>query len=154
MALDNKAIVRRLYQEVWNERKLDLVDKLFAASHALDEPTFSGSQMGPAAYKQQVDRFFSAFPDLRFEMDDLIAEKEKVVVSWKISGTHQGEFMGIAATGKKISFEGISIIKFAAGKILDSYVRWDAFALMRQLGAVSALPKNPPGKSKASTSKA
>jgi steroid delta-isomerase-like uncharacterized protein len=152
MALDNKAIVRRLYEEAWNDRKLSLIDKLFAPSHALDEPTVSGSQMGPAAYKQQVTRFMVAFPDLHLEIDDLIAEKDKVVVSWRISGTHKGDFMGIPATAKKISFEGITIIQIASGKILDSYVRWDAFGLMRQLGAVLSLTQTSPAQSKATAS--
>jgi steroid delta-isomerase-like uncharacterized protein len=144
MALDNKAIVRRLYEDVWNDRKLNLIDKLFAPSHALDEPTTSGSQMGPAAYKEQVNRFVAAFPDLHLEIDDLIGEKDKVVLSWVISGTHTGDFMGIPATNKKVSFEGITIIQIAGGKILDSSVRWDALGLMRQLGAVPSLAQTSP----------
>jgi steroid delta-isomerase-like uncharacterized protein len=134
MPVENKAIVRRLYEAVWNERKLEVVDELISPSHALHEPTVSGSQVGPEAYRQQVARFTTPFPDLRFAIEDIVSENDKLVVSWIISGTHKGEFMGIPPTGKKISVEGITINHIANGKILDSYVSWDALGLMRQLG--------------------
>ena len=138
MPMENKSIVRRLYEEVWNQRKLKVVDELLSASHALLEPNMSGSQTGPALYKQRVVELTTAFPDLCFTLEDTIAEGEKVVTSWTISGTHQNEYMGIPATGKKISLEGITIHHIKNGKILDSYARWDALGLMRQLGATPA----------------
>jgi steroid delta-isomerase-like uncharacterized protein len=141
MPLDNKAIVRRLYEEVWNKRKLEVVDELISPSHALQDPVVSGSQAGPELYKRRVVELTTGFPDLRFSIEDTIAEREKFVVSWIISGTHTGEFMGIPATGRKISVEGITIHYIKNGKILDSYVRWDALGLMRQLGHAP-----PPGK--------
>jgi steroid delta-isomerase-like uncharacterized protein len=134
MPLENKAIVRRLYEAVWNERKLEVVDELISASHALHDPMASGSQIGPESYKQRVVELTTSFPDLRFTIEDMITEKGKVVVSWIISGTHEGEFMGIPPTGKKISVEGITIHHITNGKILDSYASWDALGLMRQLG--------------------
>jgi predicted ester cyclase len=73
---------------------------------------------------------------LRFSVDDIISEKDKVVVCWTISGTHKREFRGIPATNKKISFEGITINYVAGGKIMDSNVSMDYFGLMQQLGAL------------------
>ena len=67
MPPEPKAVVRRLYEEVWNERKLQLVDELFSPSHALYYPNASDSHIGPQAYKQQVKRFVTAFPDLRLK---------------------------------------------------------------------------------------
>src|SRR5271170_734576 len=107
--LNNKAIVRRLYEEVWNKRRLDVVDELISPSHALNDPITSGSQMGPDLYKRRVVELTTGFPDLRFTIEDMIAEKGKVGVSWTISGTHQGEFLDIPATGSKICAEGITI---------------------------------------------
>jgi steroid delta-isomerase-like uncharacterized protein len=78
----------------------------------------------------------TAFPDLRFTIEDTIVEGEKLVACWTISGTHQGEYVGIPATGRKISLEGITIHHIRNGKILDSYARWDVLGLMRQLGAI------------------
>jgi steroid delta-isomerase-like uncharacterized protein len=136
--MENKTIVRRLYEEVWNKRKLEVVDQLISPSHALQDPFASGSHVGPESYKRRVVELTTGFPDICFTIEDTIAEKEKIVVSWIFSGTHQGVFMEILATGRKISVEGITIHHIRNGKILDSYARWDALGLMRQLGAFPA----------------
>ncbi len=141
MSTENRYIVRRLYEEVWNKRKLGVVDELISPSHALHGPNVSGSQIGPDAYKQQVARFTTAFPDLHFAIEDIVSEKDNLVVSWMISGTHKGEYEGMPPTNKKISVEGITINQIANGKILDSYVSWDALGLMRQLGHTPPLGK-------------
>src|SRR2546422_6904053 len=108
MSAENKAIARRLYEEVWNKRRLELVDEIISPSHALHDPNALGSAIGPEAYKRVVARFISGFPDLRFSIEDAVAENEKMVVAWTISGTHEGEFMGIPATHKKRSEEHTS----------------------------------------------
>jgi steroid delta-isomerase-like uncharacterized protein len=135
MAADSRTIVRTLYEEVWNKRRLELVDEIISSSHALHDPNVSGSAVGPEAYKRQVARFVMAFPDLRFSIEDIVVEKEKVAVAWSISGTHKGEFLGIAPTNKKISVDGITISHLADGKIMDSYISWDALGVFQQLGA-------------------
>jgi steroid delta-isomerase-like uncharacterized protein len=132
MFLDNKAIVRRLYEEVWNKRRLEVVDELISPRHALNDPILSGSQIGPKLYKRRVVEFTTGFPDLRFTIEDMIAEKEKVVVSWIIFGT-------LPATGSKIFVQGITIHHITNGKIFDSRTRWDALGLLQQLGDVSPL---------------
>ena len=139
MSADNKAIVRQLYEEVWNKRRLELVDEIISPSHALHDPNLSGSAVGPEAYKRQVTRFITAFPDLRFTVEDIVGEKEKLAVAWTISGTHKSEFMGIPATNKKVSVDGITINHIVNAKIMDSYVSWDAWGMMQQLGVVPAL---------------
>ncbi|MFI5097625.1 MAG: ester cyclase [Candidatus Acidiferrales bacterium] len=142
MYTENKNIVRRLYDEVWNKRKLDLVGELISSSHALLDPFVSGSQVGPELYRRRVLELTASFPDLRFTLDDLIAEKDKVVASWVISATHKGDFMNIPATGKRVSVEGITIHYIRNGKILDSNARWDAVGLLRQLGAFPPLGRS------------
>jgi steroid delta-isomerase-like uncharacterized protein len=139
MSAENKALVRRLYQEVWNERKVDVVDQLVSPSHALHDPNSIGSQVGPQAYKQQVLRFTTAFPDLRFTVQDMVGEKDKVAVSWTVSGTHKNEFAGVPATNQKISVDGITIHQIDKGRILDSYANWDAMGLLRQIGELPPL---------------
>jgi steroid delta-isomerase-like uncharacterized protein len=141
MAADNKAIVRRLYEEVWNRRKLEVVNELISPSHALQGPTIFGSSIGPEAYKHQVSNLLEAYPDLRWAIEDIIAEKDKVVACWTYSGTHRGDYMGVPATNKKVSVGGMTIHHIAGGKIIDSHTNWDALGLMRQLGAVPALEK-------------
>jgi len=142
MSTENKNIVRRLYGEAWNKRKLDLVAELISPSHALNDPFDSGSQIGPEMYLRRIQELTTSFPDSRFSLEDLIAEKDKVVASWVFSGTHRAEFMNIPATGRKISVEGITIHYIRDGKILDSNARWDAVGLLRQLGALPAIGRS------------
>jgi steroid delta-isomerase-like uncharacterized protein len=139
MSIEAKAVVRRLYEEVWNKRRLELVNELISPSHALHDPHLSGSAVGPDAYKRICTQYIAAFPDLRFTAEDYISEKDKVVVSWTISGTHKREFRGIPPTNKKISIEGITINHIANGKIMDSYVSLDYLGMMQQLGVAPVL---------------
>ena len=141
MSADNKAIVRRLYEEVWNRRKLEVVNELISPSHALQGPNIFGSSIGPEAYKHEVSNLLGAYPDLRWAIEDIIAEKDKVVACWTYSGTHKGDYMGVPATNKKVSVGGMTIHHIASGKIIDSHTNWDALGLMQQLGAVPALEK-------------
>ena len=134
MSMENEGIVRRLYEEVWNKRRVELLDELMSPSHALYAPNISGSSIGPEAYKRQVLYFLKAYPDLHWTIDDTIADKDKVVACWTISGTHGGDYMGIPATNKKVSVEGITIHHITDGKIMDSYSNWDVQSMMKQLG--------------------
>ena len=139
MSADPKSIVRRLYEEVWNKRKLHLVGELVSPSHALHGPNFSGSSIGPEAYKRVVALFVAGFPDLTFTTEDTVTEQDKVVVCWTLSGTHKGEYMGTPATNKKVSIDGITIHHIANGRIMDSYVVWDVWGMMQQFGVVKGL---------------
>ena len=141
MPADNKAIVRRFYEEVWIKRKLEVVNELISPSHALQGPNIFGSSIGPEAYKRQVSNLIEAYPDLRWIIEDTIAEKDKVVACWTFSGTHKGDYMGVPATNKKVSVSGITIHHITGGKIMDSHTNWDALGMMQQLGAVPALEK-------------
>jgi steroid delta-isomerase-like uncharacterized protein len=141
MPMDSKAIIRRLYEEVWNKRKLEVVSDIISPSHALHDNNSSGSSVGPEAYRAQVAVFLAAFPDLRFTVEDTVAEKDKVAASWTISGTHKGEYLGVRPTNKKISMDGITIHHIANGRIIDSYISSDFLGLMRQLGLVPARPQ-------------
>ncbi len=138
MSTDTKAAVRRLYEEVWNKRRLDVVNELISPSHALNDPHLTGSAVGPDAYKRVCTQFLAAFPDLKFTVEDYISEKDKVVASWTISGTHKREFRGIPATNKVISVEGVTIHHIAKGKIIDSYLKLDYLGLLQQLGVAPA----------------
>lgn len=138
MSVDNKVIVQRLYEDVWNKGKTEFIKLLISPSHALHGPHFSGRSIGPEAYKRQILLYKSSFPDLRFTVEDLIAEMEKVVCYWTMSGSHKGEFMGAPATSRKMSVDGITIHHMTNGKIMDSYVSFDMWGLMQQLGLVPA----------------
>src|SRR5438094_8919373 len=115
---ENKAIIRQLYEEVWNKRRLELVDEILSPSHALHDPNATGSAVGPEAYKRLVTRFITAFPDLRFIIEDSFGENEKLAIAWTISGTHKDESIGIPATNKKVSVNGITNIHILNSKIM------------------------------------
>ena len=138
MSADNKAIIRRLYEEVWNKRKLEVISEIISPSHALHGPNVVGSAVGPEAYKRQLLSFLAGFSDLHWTIEDMIAEEDKVVACWTISGTHRGEYMGIPATNKKVSMDGMTIHHLAGGRIMDSYGNWDLLGMMQQLGAIPA----------------
>jgi steroid delta-isomerase-like uncharacterized protein len=130
----HKLLFGRLYHSVWNERRLEFIDQVIAETHALGDPTVSGRGVGPTAYRRQVERFLKGLPDLTFTVDDTISENDKLVVCWTITGTHQGEFLGIPATNRKVTFSGISVCLIADGKILESTVIWDVWGLLKHLG--------------------
>lgn len=141
MSAGNKALIRRLYEEVWNKRKFEVINEILSPSHALQAPNVAGSAaaVGPEAYRRQLMLFLSGYPDLHWAIEDLIAEENKVVACWTVTGTHKGDFMGIPPTNIKVSVDGMIIHHIAKGKIMDSYSSWDALGMMQQLGAVTAI---------------
>jgi steroid delta-isomerase-like uncharacterized protein len=127
-------LIRHLYREFWNERKLEVADQLISQSHALTSAHIFGATVGPAGYKKQLQVFLTGFPDFQFAIDQTISEKDKIAVMWTFTGTHRGEFLGIAPTNKSVSITGITVHQVADGKILDSLALWDAISMFRQLG--------------------
>jgi steroid delta-isomerase-like uncharacterized protein len=141
VVIPNRTIVKRFYEEVWNERKMKAVDAWLSPSHALVDPNAKDSTTGPEAYKAVVSRFLRAFSNLKFEVQDMVSEKDKVVASWVISGVHTGEYNGLEPTNRKISVEGISIHQIADGKIMDTYSVWDTLGLLKKVGGVVTVEK-------------
>lgn len=135
MSEENKAIFRRYVEEVGNEGNLDLVDEIFS-DYASHQPDGSVLERGPEDVKRFMGEFRSAFPDFHTTIEDQIAEDDKVVTRWTMRGTHEGEFRGIAPTGKQISVTGIGIFRFSDGKVVESWDNFDQLGMMQQLGAV------------------
>jgi len=131
---ENKAIVRRCYEEL-NKKNLGIGDELFAANYVNHQPG-GGEVHGPEELKQLLTGFFTAFPDLRFTVEDLVAEGDKVVARWTSQGTHKGEFMGIAATGKQGATTGIAIFRIVGGKVVEEWAEMDMLGMMQQLGVI------------------
>lgn len=135
MSEENKATVRRLIEEVWTKGNLSLVDELIAAKAVLYDPQ-SPPVHGTEGFKQYVSMYRSAFPDLHFTIDDLIAEGEKVVCRWTGSGTQTGDLPDIPATGKQSTVTGITISSLSEGKFVESYVNWDTLGMLQNLDVV------------------
>jgi steroid delta-isomerase-like uncharacterized protein len=128
----NRAIFRRYIEEVWNRTNLELADEIFDR-YVSHQPDGSTLERGPKDVKRFVGEFRAAFPDLRLSIEDQIAEGDKVVTRVTVRGIHQGEFRGMAPTGKEIEVKGITIFRFSEeGKVVESWDSYDQFSLMRQ----------------------
>jgi steroid delta-isomerase-like uncharacterized protein len=134
-AEDNKTLVRRYVEEVLNRKNLAIVDELFAPTF-VDHDSSMPDAKGPAGIKRLAAMVHASFPDVRFTIEDLIAEGDRVVYRYTVRGSHQQDFMGIAAAGKQIEFTGIHIYRVEGGKLQEEWENWDTFGLMRQLGVI------------------
>lgn len=123
-ALDNKVLVRRYYEEVLNQRRLQVFDDL--ADPSFVSYLADGSSLSSDIYKQVVAGTLTVIPDLNVTIEDQIAEEDKVVTRWKGTGTPQAEFAGIKPTGKPITVTAIHIHRLQNGKLVEL---WEAINL-------------------------
>jgi steroid delta-isomerase-like uncharacterized protein len=133
---DNKALVRRSI-EGENRADLGMVEDCYATNYVHHDPD-NPAVRDWLGLKQSFLGYFGAFPDGHVVIDDLIAEGDKVVKRWTSRGTHQGEFAGIQATGKQVSFTGTTTYRVAGGKIVEAWWSYDLFGMLQQLGAIPA----------------
>jgi len=134
---ENKAIMRR-WMEGTSKHDLSIMDELLADDYVLHG---AGGQdiKGPEGFKQAFIAYLSIFPDIHFTIDDMVAEGDKVAVRVTMTGTHKGEFMGIAPTGKQIATKEAIFYRLAGGKIVEGLPYSDSLVMFQQLGV------NPPG---------
>lgn len=132
---ENKAKQRRVWEEVFNKGNLSVVDETIADNYVYHGP-MGMEYKGPEGFRQMVTVFRTAFPDMRMTVDDLIAEGDKVVSYYTMTGTHKGEYLGIAPTGKKVKFSGIVIVRWVGGKEVEAGGVGDILSMMQQLGVV------------------
>jgi steroid delta-isomerase-like uncharacterized protein len=140
MSQEHKGIFRRLYDEVFNQGILAAVDELVAEDVIEHAP---GPDQGPGreGFKHFVRSFRRAFPDLRITVEDLIAEGDRAVARITIRGTHQGDFMGAAPTGRAICITETNILRFQEGKIVEHWGNGDDLGLLQQLGVLPPLDR-------------
>lgn len=136
MSEENKSLVRR-YQDAFNSGKLDELDELVDAN-VIAHSQAPGVPPGLAGAKMVHQGLLQSFPDLHFEIEDLIAEGDTVVQRFTVSGTDKGGFQGAPPTGKHYSVPGVSVFRFANGKIVEHWGLQDLFGVMQQLGMLPA----------------
>ena len=135
----NKAVVRRFFDEICNARKLQVADELFSAGHTYTDSSIPGIPKGPEGQRQLVSTYQAAFPDVHWHVEEMIAEGDKVVTRWTGSGTHKAVLQGnppIPPTGKRATVPGVWIHRIAGGKIVESWNVWDTLGMLQQLGVV------------------
>jgi steroid delta-isomerase-like uncharacterized protein len=136
MSAQNKAVVLRDIEEVWNRGNYDSLDELVASDIVIHSPAPGGDIHGPEGIRQYYGALRAAFPDLHFTIEDLVAAGDRVVTRWAASGTHTGMFQGISPTGKHIRLAGIDIDRLVNEKTVECWPIADELGLLQQLGVV------------------
>jgi steroid delta-isomerase-like uncharacterized protein len=135
----NTAQVLYLVQKFWNEHNVAALDSTHGADFVAHTPMIPGSPLSYQVYRHVCLLYLAAFPDFRVTTHNIIAEGDKVVVRWTMNGTHLGELMGIAPTGRPVEFTGATIHRIADGKIVENWWAYDALGMMQQ---ITAPPEN------------
>jgi steroid delta-isomerase-like uncharacterized protein len=133
---DNKTVLHRYGEEVWNQGKLGVVDELFTADHVYHDAVLGELPQGPEGVRQRVGIYMSAVPDAKVTFDDWLVDEDKVLLRWTWGGTNTGELMGLPPTGKQATTTGMHLCRFEGGKIAESWVSYNAFGFLQQLGVV------------------
>jgi steroid delta-isomerase-like uncharacterized protein len=134
---ENLALIRRAV-EAFNRGDLAAVDALFAADFVDHDPGRAGLPPGPAGVKQAWGLFRAAFPDLRVEIEDTVAAGDKVAVRGVVRGTHRGDLLGIAPTGRAVTVPLLDLNRLAAGRLAERWGLIDLLGLLQQVGAAPA----------------
>jgi hypothetical protein len=134
---DNKALMTRFIEEVWNAGNLDVADEIFDPQATT--PGIPQLPPGPEGAKVVARMFKAAFPDFHITIEDLVASGDRVAARFSQTGTHQGPFMGVAPTGARVQFGEIGIVRVAGGKVVESWYESDMLSLYQQLGIVPPL---------------
>lgn len=129
---EGKALVQRYWDEVWNAKDGAALAELYSPDE-VHHWGVGGDTTGPEPFLERVATFWQAFPDFNIRVEQLVGEGDIVVSRWVATGTHDGEWMGIAATGKKIEYTGVNLFRIACGKIVESWAEADHLGLLRQL---------------------
>jgi steroid delta-isomerase-like uncharacterized protein len=130
---ENKALTRRFYEEVFNNKHMAGVDA-FVAPHIIDHSLPPGAPGGIESVKQAITMLLTAFPDLHLTLEDLIAEGDRIAVHWTMSGTHLGASLGMPPTGKQFTIPGVSLLRLESGKAVEAWIIQDQLSMLQQLG--------------------
>jgi steroid delta-isomerase-like uncharacterized protein len=132
----NKKIVQKFVEECWNQGNLNKVSELVAEQARIHDPVFPNLNPGVQNIKNHIEGCRKAFPDLKFQIVDAIAERNEVVNHWKATGTHKGQFLGMPPTNRKVTIDGTSIYRIEGSKIVEAHANWNLASMMQQLGVV------------------
>jgi steroid delta-isomerase-like uncharacterized protein len=131
----SKQLVVRFYDELWNRGNFDAADELVAHDYVRHDLRRGDAPPGPAGQKAVAQSFRAAFPDMRLEVEALVAEGDLVVARWTISGTHSGSWGDVAPTGRNVRFTGVNFFRVADGKIAEIWNVRDDLGLREQVDA-------------------
>jgi steroid delta-isomerase-like uncharacterized protein len=137
---DPKQLISRFVEELWNGRRLDVADAIFAkdcVTHQLRSGVPADAvPRGPQAIKEHVANWIASFPDLRFSIEQMLSEGDRVVMQLLMEGTHQGAWLGIPSSGKKLQIRMFTVHRVVQGKIVEDWVLVESLGVFQQLGVV------------------
>jgi predicted ester cyclase len=139
IAAANKELVRRFYKDVYVDWNMALVDEVLSPRFVSHDWPEDGP-IGPEGFRIFYSAIRSALPDARYAVDDLIAEGDRVVVRWRLLGTHLGFFRSIAPSGRSVTLKGIAIYRVDEGKLMERWVVSDLHGLLEEIGRSSPRP--------------
>ena len=131
----NKAIARRLFQEVLDERDLGVIPDIVAKNYVLHNLP-PGLPKGIEGFREFIRMYHAGFPDLFIKIEELLGESDQVGVRWTGQATHGGPFMGIPPTEKKIQITGIALVRIEGGRIAEEWTEMDNLGMLRQVGVI------------------
>jgi steroid delta-isomerase-like uncharacterized protein len=134
---ENKAIVRRMTEEFYNQGNIESADQFFAASYVHHDPA-SPQVRDLEGLKEALRAFLAGCPDLHITTDELVGEGDKVLKRWTYHCTHTGDLSGMPPTGNRITMSGLELFRLADGKIAESWLAYDNLSLLQQLGVIPA----------------
>ena len=136
MSERNEELMRRAVDEVWNGGRTEVIDEMFGPGYVRHDPALPQPVSGARGFEDVVRMYRTAFPDLNLVIEEMLSTDDVVVARWRAAGTHRGDLMGLAPTGKRAEVTGMEIAHFSDGKIVDEWVEWDQVAMLRQLGVI------------------
>jgi len=138
MSEENKELIRRWFEEVWNRGRAEAIDELFAADGVAHGLSGAGGDelRGPADFRVFHRSFREAFPDIEIVVEDVIAEGDKVAALCTARATHRSNALGFAATNRPVDFNGVAIVRVRDGQIAEAWNCFDFLTMYQQLGAV------------------
>jgi steroid delta-isomerase-like uncharacterized protein len=132
MSIENKTLVQKWFEEVWNKGRASAIDEMLAGGalvHGL-----GADLSGPGEFKQFHAAYRNAFPDIALHVDEIVAEGDLVAARWSGSATHTGDGLGVPGTGKPVHLTGMVIVRVEQGKIAEGWNNFDQFGMLQQLG--------------------
>jgi steroid delta-isomerase-like uncharacterized protein len=140
-AEENEILIRRWFSEVWNQRRPETIDELLAPDVIAHGMGPNGTDLrGPEGFRNAYDLFSAAFPDLHISIDQVVASADMAAAYFTCRGTHQGDHLGVPATGRFVAFPGMTMARYRDGRIIEGWNLIDFFSLFQQIGAAA-----PPG---------
>ena len=143
MGVDVKQIARNYIKAVWNEGRLDRLEELVDPGFIDHQSTFPFVARGLEGLRRVLVVFRTAFPDVQWGVEDMIAEGSKVVVRFTARGTHRGSLFGLPGTGRRVTVNGMTILEVHDGRIAEAWTQWDSLSLLQQIGVADPTEVRP-----------